>query len=80
MKPRDRQSRRVGPMDVQRWAEAIRADPDAYRLPAVGPWMTPERAAAYVAAWSADELAGQPSPASPRRLSAGVADESSART
>jgi hypothetical protein len=21
-------------MDVQRWAEAIRADPDAYRLPA----------------------------------------------
>ena len=29
--------------------------------------MTPERAAAYVAAWSADELAGQPSPALCRR-------------
>ncbi len=54
-------------MDVQRWAEAIRADPDAYRLPAFGPWMTPERAPAYFAAWSADELAGQPAPALCRR-------------
>jgi hypothetical protein len=55
------------PVDVQRWAETIRADPDAYRLPAFGPWMTPERAAACFAAGPADELTGQPSPALCRR-------------
>lgn len=52
---------------VERWRRAIESDPASYLLTAYGPWMTPERAAAYWARWQADEEAGAPSPALCRR-------------
>lgn len=33
-----------------------------HELPAYGPWMTPERAAALFARWAAAAAAGEPSP------------------
>ena len=45
-------------MDEAAWLDAIREDPHRHALPAYGPWMTPERAAALWASWEADESAG----------------------
>jgi hypothetical protein len=53
--------------EVARWAEAIRRNPEAYGLPAYGPWMTVEGAARLYASWAEDEAAGKPPPALCRR-------------
>jgi hypothetical protein len=54
-------------VDLGAWLRAIRDDPHAYALPAYGPYVTPERAARYFAAWAEDERNGVPSPALCRR-------------
>ncbi|MDN5920760.1 MAG: hypothetical protein L0I76_37605 [Pseudonocardia sp.] len=57
----------VDEAEVRRWVEAIRADPERYRLDAYGASVSVERAARYFATWAADEASGAVSPALCRR-------------